>query len=148
MEPGTFWVYPVGCAGNGTSSDQPLSILHPAAVWLGRACETELVRPEVGSGNVEAAGTCPGTHKNDFPTHKPQAVARTILWAQRQIKPALRGAAPDTLILMFKAQLQVQVSVPPHWTLKAPASASSPKLDTPSDPPNARTAPAHTQSAS
>lgn len=82
------------------------------------------------------------------PTHKPQAVARTILWAQRQIKPALRGAAPDTLILMFKAQLQVQVSVPPHWTLKAPASASSPKLDTPSDPPNARTAPAHTQSAS
>lgn len=55
------------------------------------------------------------------PTHKPQAVARTILWAQRQIKPALRGAAPDTLILMFKAQLQVQVSVPPHWTLKAPA---------------------------
>lgn len=66
MEPGTFWVYPVGCAGNGTSSDQPLSILHPAAVWLGRACETELDRPEVGSGNVEAAGTCPGTHKNDL----------------------------------------------------------------------------------
>lgn len=33
--------------------------------WEG-ACETELDRPEVGSGNVEAAGTCPGTHKNDL----------------------------------------------------------------------------------
>lgn len=27
------------------------------------------------------------------PTRKPQAVARTILWAQRQIKPALRGSS-------------------------------------------------------
>lgn len=66
MDPGTLWVHHVAVlavvpAQTNPSSSSTLQL----SDWEG-ACGPELDRPEVGTGNVEAAGTCPGTHKNDL----------------------------------------------------------------------------------
>lgn len=54
----------------GTRSNEPLRILQPADVsdWEG-TCRPDLDRPQVGTGNVQVAGLCSGTHRDDLSQH-------------------------------------------------------------------------------